>query len=101
MNRQISVSESVSVRATGTARSRGSATATVKPAKPPAITSVGYPVTHTCMVQIAPTGDPGMFHAEVIRGGKVIADGMGDSVADALLGLIEYMLPPGDPEYPG
>lgn len=100
MNRQITVCEAVSVSARGTVRSSGSATATVKPAGAPATTSVGYPVTHRCIVQIAPTGDHGIIHAEVIRGGKVIADGMGDSVADALLDLIEYMLPPEDPEYP-
>ena len=83
----------------GASKSSGSARATVKPAPP--TTSVGYPVTHSCTVQIGPTGDKGVIHAEVVRGGEVIADGMGDNVVDALLGLIEYMLPPDDPEYPG
>lgn len=81
----------------GAARSSGSAAAeVVRPTR----TGLGFLVRHRCIVQIAPVDDQGLIHAEVVRDGKVIADGVGDSTVDALLNLIEYMLPPDDPEYP-
>jgi hypothetical protein len=41
-----------------------------------------------------------MYYVEVARGKEVVASGMGDNLVDALLGVIEFMLPPDHPDYP-
>jgi hypothetical protein len=45
-------------------------------------------------------GSGPMYYVEVARGKEVVASGMGDNLVDALLGVIEFMLPPDHPDYP-
>ena len=68
--------------------------------EPTSTTTIGA-ATHTCEVRMSPVGDDGeLTYAEVVREGKVISAGVGDDAVDALLGVIEYLLPPDHPEYP-
>jgi hypothetical protein len=78
-----------------------SITAAGKVSPAPKTTAIG-PATHVCEVWITPPSDDLAYHfVEVVRGDEVIAQGMGDDLVDALLGVIEYLLPPGHEEYPG
>jgi hypothetical protein len=68
--------------------------------KQPKMTDVGV-ATHSCEFRMTPTtDDPPAYYVEVVRDEEVVASGMGDNLVDALLGVIEFMLPPDHPEYP-
>ena len=64
-------------------------------------TAVGT-ATHVCELHVTPPSRDLAYHfVEVVRGGDVIAQGMGDDLVDALLDVIAFMLPPDHEEYPG
>jgi len=64
------------------------------------MTAVGT-ATHSCELRSAPPSDDlEYWFVEVVKGDVVVGSGMGDTIVDALLGVIEYMLPPDHPEYP-
>ena len=66
----------------------------------PKMTDVGV-AAHSCEFRVTlTTDDAPAYYVEVARGEEVVASGMGDNLVDALLGVIEFMLPPDHPEYP-
>jgi hypothetical protein len=63
-------------------------------------TSLGAVVDHRVDIRSGPWGDTGLMHVELVRDGRPVASGLGDSFEDALMALIMYLLPPSDPDYP-
>ena len=64
-------------------------------------TTAAGAAAHVCELRVTPPSEDLAYHfVEVVRRGEVIAQGMGDDLVDALLGVIEYMLPPDHRDYP-
>jgi hypothetical protein len=57
--------------------------------------------THSCELRITPPSDDFQYwYAEVRRDDEVVGNGGGDTIVNAFVGMIEYMLPPDHHEYP-
>ena len=57
-------------------------------------TTAAGAAAHVCELRVTPPIEDLAYHFVEVRGGEAIAQGMGDDLVDALLGVIEYMLPP-------
>ena len=63
-------------------------------------TTAAGAAAHVCELRVTPPIEDLAYHFVEVRGGEAIAQGMGDDLVDALLGVIEYMLPPDHRDYP-